>query len=362
MTRFLQDILRQPDELTKTLALLNGPERNSLESAADAIRKARHVYLTGIGASWNAALGAGLIFHTGGLPVHMLDASELLQFGTIPPHAVIVVLSRSGRSVEIVKLLAKARSAAATVIGVTNFKEGALAHEAHIPIVLPVKSDNGISVNTYTTLAIGAAVIAAASVGSFSTQLAESLLNVVAETAKCIPNWQKQFSNTNWLQPGAPYYFLARGSSLASAHESVLLWEEGVKTSAAAMGTGAFRHGPQEAMRKGVHVAIWIDNEQMRERDLAVARDLIRMSCSVLLIGHSLPEDAGHLVIQIPPSPLHWQFITDIIPMQLAANRLAQLSGEDCDSFRFASYIVEDEDGLVLNGIELSSPTNAELD
>jgi glucosamine--fructose-6-phosphate aminotransferase (isomerizing) len=362
MTRFLQDILRQPDELTKTLALLNGPARNSLESAADAIRKTRHVYLTGIGASWNAALGAGLIFLAGGLPVHMVDASELLEFGVIPPDSVIVVLSRSGRSVEIVKLLAKARSAEATVIGVTNFKEGTLAHEAQIPVVLPVQSDNGISVNTYTALAIGAAAIAAASLGSFSAQLVESLSNVVAETAKHVPDWQKQLADTNWLQPGTPYYFLARGSSLASAHEAVLLWEEGVKAPAAAMGTGTFRHGPQEAMRKGVHVAIWIDNEQMRERDLAVARDLVRMGCSVLLIGHNLPEDAGHLVIQTPPSPPHWQFITDIVPMQLAANHLAQLAGEDCDSFRFASYIVEDEDGLVLNGAELSSPAGPELD
>lgn len=362
MTRFLQDILRQPDELMKTLALLNGPQQNFLESAADAIRKARHVYLTGIGASWNAALGAGLIFHAGGLPVHMLDASELLQFGTIPSHAVIVVLSRSGRSVEIVKLLVKARSTAATVIGVTNFKDGALAHEAHIPIVLPVQSDNGISVNTYTALAIGAAAIATASVGSFSAQLVASLSNLVAETAKLIPGWQKQFADTNWLQPGAPYYFLARGSSLASAHEAALLWQEGVKAPAVAMGTGTFRHGPQEAMRKGVHVAIWVDNGQMRERDLAVARDLIRMGCSVLLIGHKLPEDAGHLVIQLPSSPPHWQFIADIVPIQLAANRLAQLAGEDCDSFRFASYIVEDEDGLVLNGAELSSPAGPELD
>ena len=362
MTRFLQDILRQPDELTKTLTFLSGHGRTSVESAASAIRQARHVYLTGIGASWNAALGAGLIFHAGGLPVHMLDASELLQFATIPPQSVIVVLSRSGRSIEIVKLLAKARSASATVIGVTNFREGTLAKEAAVPVVLPVQSDNGISVNTYTTLAAGAAAIATASVGAFSPQLVESLSNTIKNTAKCIPQWQKQFADTNWLEPGAPYYFLARGSSLATAHEAELLWGEGAKVLAVAMGTGTFRHGPQEAMRPGVRVAIWIDGEQMRERDLAVARDLIRIGCSVLAIGNNLPEDAGQLVMLIPPSPPYWQFITDVVPIQLAANHLAQISGADCDSFRFASYIVEDEDGLVLNGAGLSSPGDSQLD
>ena len=153
MTLFLQDILRQPDELMKTLALLNSHKRNSLESAADAIRKARHIYVTGIGASWNAAVGAGLIFHAGGVPVHMLEASELLQFAVIPQGSVILALSRSGRSIEIVKLLAKAHSAGATVIGVTNFNDGPLALEANIPVVLPVPPDNGISVSTSSTLA-----------------------------------------------------------------------------------------------------------------------------------------------------------------------------------------------------------------
>lgn len=361
MTQFLQDILRQPDELTKALALLVGSERNTLESAVDAIRKAQHVYMTGIGASWNAALGAGMIFLAGGLPVHLHDASELLQFATFPPHSAIVLLSRSGRSVEIVKLVAKARSAGAVVIGVTNFTEGALAQQADVPIVLPVPSDNGISVNTYTTLAVGAAAIATACVSSFDEELAGALSRVVAEAAERLPRWQEQVRNTKWLQPGSAYYFLARGSSLASAHEAALLWEEGVKAPAAAMGTGTFRHGPQEAMRQGIHVAIWIDSDPMRERDLSVARDLMHMGCSVLLIGNNLPEDAGHVVIQVPPSPPHWQFITDIIPIQLAANRLAEISGEDCDSFRFASYIVEEEDGLFLNRTDLPSQAGAGL-
>src|SRR5258708_15884441 len=103
MTRFLQDILRQPDELRRVIEHLNGAGRGLVESSAHTIRNARHIYITGIGASWNAALGAGSIFHSGGRPVYMLDAAELLQFSKIPPHAVILVLSRSGRSVEIVK-------------------------------------------------------------------------------------------------------------------------------------------------------------------------------------------------------------------------------------------------------------------
>jgi hypothetical protein len=37
----------------------------------------------------------------------------------------------------------------------------------------------------------------------------------------------------------------------------------------------------------------------------------------------------------------------DIVPAQLAAESLARLSGADCDTFRFASYVVKGETGLL---------------
>src|ERR1700761_6358729 len=100
MTHFLQDILRQPDELQGVIDLLRGEGREPLEKAAGTVRAARHVYLTGIGASYNAAFGAASHFHSAGHPVYLLDAAELLHAASIPPDSVLIVLSRSGRSIE----------------------------------------------------------------------------------------------------------------------------------------------------------------------------------------------------------------------------------------------------------------------
>jgi glucosamine--fructose-6-phosphate aminotransferase (isomerizing) len=346
MTHFLQDILRQPDELRGIIELLRGEGRKPLETAAATVRTARHVYLTGIGASYNAALGAAWHFHSTGHPVYLLDAAELLHSATIPSGSVLIVLSRSGRSVEIVKLLEKAQAAGAKIIGITNFPDGTLAHQADIPIVLPVQPDHGISANTYISLAAGAAAIATTLAGTFDTQFVSKVLDAITSTAETIPGWQQQLAKSAWLEPGATYYFLARGASLASGYSAQLLWEEGVKVAAVAMGTDSFRHGPQEIVTAGIRFAIWID-DRLREADLAVARDLRRLGASVMLIGSNLPADAGDLVIQLPPWPAGWQFLMDIIPAQLAAEALARLSGADCDAFRFASYVVKDEMGLL---------------
>jgi len=125
------------------------------------------------------------------------------------------------------------------------------------------------------------------------------------------------------------------------------LWEEGVKMPATAMSTSGFRHGPQEIVKDGMRFCLWIDQTQMRDQDLSVASDLRELGASVMLIGENLPSHAGDLVCQLPAAPPHWQFVVDMLPIQLAAERLSRLSGVDCDSFRICSYIVEDEHGLL---------------
>src|SRR5260370_10346159 len=109
MTHFLRDILRQPNELQRTIDFLLGAGRPALDAATAAIRNARHLYLTGIGSSWHAALCAGTLFNLRARPVYLYDAAELLEFAAFPTDSVVMVISRSGRSVEIVKLLAEVR-------------------------------------------------------------------------------------------------------------------------------------------------------------------------------------------------------------------------------------------------------------
>ena len=347
MTHFLQDILRQPNELQRTLDHLCGTGRGALDAAVAAMRAARHVYLTGIGSSWHAGLNVSVLFQLGARPVYLVDAAELVQFAAIPPESVLIVISRSGRSVEIVQLLAKARESRATVIGITNAPDGTLAREAQIAIVVPIAFDHAISVNTYTTLALAAGILAASVTNSFDARIPESLSRSFADAASAIPGWQAQIENSPWLAPQSVTYFLARGSSLGSAYEARLMWEEGVKSPATAMGAASFRHGPQEIVGKDVRFGLWIDAAKMREQDLALARDLRKLGGNVMLIGQRLPNDAADLVFNLPEIPAPWQFLIDIIPAQLVAERLARLSGSDPDTFELCKFVVEDESGLL---------------
>jgi glucosamine--fructose-6-phosphate aminotransferase (isomerizing) len=117
MTHFLNDVLRQPSTLASTIEFLGGAGRNALDDAAAALRNASHIYLTGIGSSYHAAVAAAVTFHRGARPVYLQDAAELSHFSSLPHGSVIVVLSRSGESAEILRLLANARESNAIVRG-----------------------------------------------------------------------------------------------------------------------------------------------------------------------------------------------------------------------------------------------------
>jgi glucosamine--fructose-6-phosphate aminotransferase (isomerizing) len=347
MTELLNDILKQPQELIRAIHTLLEKERPRLDRAASILNQAKSVYFTGIGASWHAAMAAGPFFQAAGRPVSLIEASELLRFSRLAPDSAIVIISRSGRSVEIVNLLGDARNAGAKIVAITNAPDSPLALESDVSICAGLPFDHAVSVTMYTALAMAAGLVAVAAISKIDPSpglsLAESLLSV----EKNLDIWREKIEASDWISSSPSFYFLARGASLASCHQARLLWEEAAKAPATAMSTGGFRHGPQEIVYPGMRFCLWLDQQLLREEDLNVAEDLRKLGASVMLIGEGLSDGAGDLVFSLPASPRGWQFLIDIIPAQLAAERFSRLRGVDCDSLRFCPYIVENEGGII---------------
>ncbi len=347
MTKLLNDILKQPQELIRAMRSLLGKERSRLDHAASLLNQAKHIYFTGIGASWHAAMAAGSFFQAEGRPVTLIEASELLRFSRLAPDSAVVIVSRSGRSVEIVNLLGKARSAGAKVVAITNAPDSPLALECDASVCVGLPFDHAVSVTMYTALAMAAGLVAGATVGNLDSSLAPSLTESLMSVEKNLDHWREKIEAGGWISSRHSVYFLARGASLGSCHEARLLWEEAAKAPATAMSTGGFRHGPQEIVYPGMRFCLWLDQHLLRAEDMEVAEDLRRLEAAVMVIGEGLSDGAGDLVFSLPRSPLGWQFLIDIIPAQLAAERLSRLRGVDCDSLRFCPYIVENEGGII---------------
>jgi len=345
MTKFLTDILNEPDELMKSLAYTMGPGQPALEEASSLIRSAPRLYLTGIGSSWHAGMGIATLLEAAGCAVCVIDTSEMLHFTETPPGSVVIAMSRSGRSTEIAQLVDKLRRRA-RIVAITNTPESPLARGAEVVLRMEAAFDHMVSVTMYSGLCLVGGLLARAVARSLNGVAVRALEETLQAARRTLPAWRERIADSGWFAAETPVYFLARGASLASCHEARLLWEEAAKSPATAMTVGGFRHGTQEMLREGMRIGLWLDPAHMRAEDLALAADLRKLGLKVMLIGQNLPDGAADLALALPPVAQPWQFVIDIIPAQLAAERQSHVRGVSCDDFRLCPYIVEDEGGL----------------
>ncbi len=346
MTNALQDIIREPAELAGVLSRLTADNAAAIDEAVAAIDMSAPTYILGIGSSYNVAIAIATLFQGGGLPAFAVDASEMLHFMQIPKGANAIVLSRSGKSIEVVRLLEHLHKRKAHVVAITNTPDSPLAQQCRTVVHLGAAFDHNVSFTMYTALGLAGGLMAARARGMKLAPLADELQELLQAAAKQTNVWQQQIAESKWIAQSAPTYFLGRGTSVSSCHEARLLWEEVAKAPASALPTGGFRHGSQECIRPGVRVGLWLDPTVLNTADRGLIADLESVGASVMCIGACLDRLNATLKLEVPKAPKGWQFLVDIIPAQLASVSLAAQRGEDPDSFRFCSFVVEGEAGL----------------
>jgi glucosamine--fructose-6-phosphate aminotransferase (isomerizing) len=349
MTHFFEDIQRQPSELRSILSAATGKSRDSYKRAAELLMRHGAPAIVGMGASWHAGMAVASHFHAHKCPAVLSDAAELLYHGDLAEGSSVLLLSRSGRSKELVDLVRRLRGRGIAIVSITNDPQSPMALESDCVIDLASTFDTNVSVTMYSGIALAGCLLATIACGEEVDQIAEKLGSALEEAQRTIADWARLIDASDWLAVDAPYYLLARGASIASCNEARLLWEEAAKSTATALTTSSFRHGPQEMVRTGLRVAIWLDKDHSQHHDLKLASDLQTLGANVLLIGQKVGAPPAHLFLELPAIPSEWQFVVDIMPIQVAAERLANLAGRDCDSFRLCSYIVTEEGGLSLD-------------
>ena len=346
MSRYHEDILKQPDQLINCLQFHTGEGRNTLKEAYRSLAIARHVYIVAIGASWNAGIAVQYALGNAGIHATLCDASEFYHYWQPAAGSTIMFLSRSGKSIEIVKSIEKCKAADATVIAITNDPGSPLGKAADIVLDTHVDFDHAISVNTYSSIILtGLLLSMCGNEASFYTDKMVTLENALRNVHQLIPAWEASIQRMTWSSD-ASYYFLARHFNLASAHEAALLWQEAAKYPATAMSTGTFRHGPQEIIEAGIRIVLWPGEGVTRQYDLQLAADLQHAGADVLLIGDLNKTDTDIPFIHIPQVPLDMGTLLNIIPIQLASEKFSALRGHSSDTFRYCELVVEREGGL----------------
>lgn len=351
--RMLDDILGQPASLRGTLAHHAGPGASTLAACVDLLHTCTgRILITGMGASFFAAIPAAQAMEAAGVRVHLAEAAELLHYGegACAPGDIAVLISRSGGSIETLDLAAKLNASGIPFIAVTNISGSPLTRHARHTLEIASQPDQIIAIQTYTGTVL-TLLLLADYLTSTTRQLPRQTLAALPLLKSHIDRslaesdrWQAFFS------PASSVYLLGRGGALASLREGALLFHETAKLSAMPMSSGQFRHGPVEVVSPDFHALIFGSAAPTRELDWQLAQDLRSMGGHVLWLGPQ-PTHAGQpslddLVPWPRNNPTALMPIFDIIPVQVAAYRTALWRGIRPGDFRFASEITDKETGF----------------
>lgn len=236
----MSDLERIPDVLRgHAEAARHGIPMPSL--SAPRAPRARRIVLTGLGSSRFAALAAAPTLRDAGLEVIVEHASTQwpapLATGTL-----LVAISNSGRTREVVAAANRGRGAGAAVLAITNDPDSALAVAADNVLLLDAGDEaSGVASVSYTaTVATLYHLARALGAEIDADRMLVDAARIATEILAGRESWLHEAADL--LDDGAAIHLLADASALGTAEQPALLFREGPRLHADATDAGDWLH------------------------------------------------------------------------------------------------------------------------
>ena len=338
--QYFRDILAQPQALEKTL---RGFEcSRALKTLAARLNKGKfqRIVLTGMGASFHALHPLNLELVDHGLTPIMVETSELVHYKSrfFDPRTLIVAVSQSGRSAEMIRLLQINRKRSA-VIAVTNTMDSPLARRADALVLTQAGQEFSVSCKTYV-----AALMALRWVGDVlcerdSRRTRQELQHAAPAVSAYLAGWQSHVQSlSEELRDIRHLFLVGRGASLAAVGTGALIVKESDHFHAEGMSSAAFRHGPFEMLSREIFVLIFAGDPKTRSLNNRLFED-IQQQGRTGLVGGDAPQAAFRLAA-VPRSIIP---VLEILPVQMITLALAAQIGREPGRFELASKVTTTE-------------------
>lgn len=331
------EILEQPSVLQRLL----DTQVENIRSVAQAIRQRQvdYVLLAARGTSDHAGVYAQYLWGAlNRLPVALAAPSLFSVYAATPrlQKALVVGISQSGRSPDVVEVVAEGRRQGALTLAITNDIHSELAQAAELALDVQAGAEKAVAATkTYTATLLVLAALSAAMAGA--REKMEVLWRVPAamRDALTLESEAEQFAarHTSMTQ----CVVLGRGYNYATAREWALKLKELAYVLADPYSAADFQHGPIAIVETRFPVlvvaprgAVYADLLDLLRRlrdeygaELLVVSDgdqALSMAHASLRISTHLPEELTPLV--------------SIIPAQLYCYHLARAKGYDTEAPR----------------------------
>jgi len=253
----LDEIQEQPAALRRALSSALDPVREVALEAQQ--RDVDVVILAARGTSDHAALYAQYLFqYLNGIPVALATPSLSTLYGTSLRlgRALVIGISQSGESTDIVEVVARARETGALTVGITNQPGSALATTAQHSLFCDAGAERSVAATkTYTTTCAVLALLAAFMPGG--EPLREGIKELPALVTAALRSEERAARVAERYVHARDCVVLGRVFQYSTARETALKLEETCYVIATPFSTADFRHGPAALVEGGLPVIVF---------------------------------------------------------------------------------------------------------
>jgi glucosamine--fructose-6-phosphate aminotransferase (isomerizing) len=338
------EIFEQPERLA---ALLDHQRQTVIEIAkAIQSRNMQYAFLAARGTSDNAGRYANYLWGAhNGIPLALATPSLFTYYQTPPRlnNALVVGVSQSGQSPDIVSVLEEGRKQGCLTLAITNEPDSPLAKASEFVLDIQAGVEKAVAATkTYTAELMAIAMISAA------LNPSEERWRELASVSK----WAEQTLalDTAIAQMTQRYRYmnqcvsLGRGFNYATAFEWALKLKELTYLIAEPYSSADFQHGPIAMVEGGFPVLAVAPTGKVHDSMLDMLTRLRKEKDAELVV---ISDDADALAlaqspIQLPPHIPEWLTpLVSIIPAQLFACHLTSVKGYDPEKPRNLTKVTE---------------------
>ena len=338
------EILEQPQALARLLDA--APRAYAGLTAALRQRRPRFAVIAARGTSDNAALYAQYLFAVrNALPVALAAPSTITLYGARPDmrDALVIGISQSGRSPDIVAVLEEARRQGALTVTLVNAAESPLAEVADEVIDLAAGPERATAATKSYTAELLAVALVSTALDTGSAEETADLARLPDLAAAALATEDAARAISAGHAPRTHGVVLGRGYAYATAREWSLKLQELAQLLVQPYSTADFEHGPLALAEPGFAVLAVAPSGVALEGQLEVlARLRHEFGARLLVISDAdaaLALDEG---LPLPTNVPRWLSpVVEIIPGQLYAYHLTVARGLDPDRPRTIAKVTE---------------------
>lgn len=338
------EIFEQPERLA---SLLDKQKRTIVEIAgAIQARHVQYAFLAARGTSDNAGRYANYLWGAhNGLPLALATPS-LFTYYQSPPrlqNALVIGISQSGQSPDIVSVLDEGRKQGCLTLAITNVPDSPLANVAELVIDIRVGTEKAVAATkTYTAELMAIAMLSAALNGS--AERWQELASVPKWAAAGLALDKEIAQMTQRYRYMSHCVVLGRGFNYATAFEWALKLKELTYIIAEPYSSADFQHGPIAIVEGGFPILAVAPHGKVQAsmRDMLTRLRKQKDAELVVISDDEAVLGLAQSQIRLPPGIPEWLTpLVCIVPAQLFACHLTEAKGYDTESPRSITKVTE---------------------